>query len=124
MSSFQGTGHSRVSAGGILKSMSRSMNKVLVIEDEPALSKVIKNKLTAEGYAVSVLPNGVDVVPFLSQEKPAVVLLDLVMPKVDGFSVLKQLKADPSLQDIVVVVLSNLSQDTDVDEVLVKRGRV
>ena len=98
--------------------MSTSPKKVLILEDEPALNKVVSNKLRASGYEVLSLTDGTDAISFIKKKKPDLILLDLVMPKIDGFTVLKELKDDPELKDIVVIVLSNLSQDTDVDSVL------
>ena len=98
--------------------MSNSPQKVLILEDEPALNKVTSNKLRASGYEVLSLTDATDAISFIKKKKPDLILLDLVMPKTDGFTVLKRLKDDPELKDIVVIVLSNLSQDTDVDSVL------
>ncbi|MFT7507492.1 MAG: CheY-like chemotaxis protein [Acidimicrobiales bacterium] len=102
---------------GTLNNMKAS-KKILIIEDEKSLGKVASNKLQSEGFEVLVLPDGVDALEVIQSENPDLVLLDLIMPHVDGFTVLKTIKENPDLRDTKVIVLSNLSQDTDVDEIL------
>jgi DNA-binding response OmpR family regulator len=92
--------------------------KILIIEDEKALGKVASHKLEAEGFKVSVLSDGTNALETIVRQNPDLILLDLIMPSVDGFTVLKSIKEDSDLRGTKVIVLSNLSQDTDVDEVL------
>ena len=91
--------------------------KVLIIEDEKALRKVAASKLEAAGFAVSVLADGVDVIKMIIRNNPDLILLDLKLPHIDGFTLLKTIKENSDLCDTKVIVLSNLSQDTDIDEV-------
>lgn len=86
---------------------------VLIAEDEGALSGVLKSKLTRHGFIVEIAQDGVEAVEKIRTLKPAVVLLDLIMPNKNGFQVLEEVKADPSLASIPIVVFSNLNQEED-----------
>jgi CheY-like chemotaxis protein len=86
---------------------------VLVVEDDVFLVNVHKKKLAKEGFEVLVAGNGNEALSLARENKPDIILLDLIMPIKDGFQALKELKADPELKDIKVVVLSNLGQEED-----------
>lgn len=86
---------------------------VLVVEDDFFLVNVHKKKLAKEGLEVLVAGNGNEAMDLARKNKPDIILLDLIMPVKDGFQALKELKADPDLKDIKVVVLSNLGQEED-----------
>lgn len=88
--------------------------KILIIEDEEALSSVLKEKFEAEGYFVSVAKNGEDGLTTTDKVMPDIILLDLILPKLNGFQVLEALKADPDKKSIPVVVLSNLGEDDSI----------
>lgn len=88
--------------------------KVLIIEDEQYLSEMYKMKFESEGYKVVTANNGLVGLEKAQQEMPDVILLDLVMPKMDGYQVLEKLKADEKTKDIKVIVLSNLGQNDEV----------
>ncbi len=88
--------------------------KILIIEDEEALSSVLKEKFEAEGYFVSVAKNGEDGLMTTDKVMPDIILLDLILPKLNGFQVLEALKADPDKKSIPVVVLSNLGEDDSI----------
>lgn len=91
--------------------MADKAKKILIVEDEKAIAKALKLKLEHEGYEAVVNNSGAGVVDIIKKEKPALMLLDLVMPKVDGFAVLEKLKEEKI--HIPVIVLSNLSQEED-----------
>jgi CheY-like chemotaxis protein len=80
--------------------------KILLVDDTEFYRKTYSIKLTTEGYLVSAATNGVEALKAIATEKPDLVLLDLVMPVMDGFKVLQAIKADPNLQSIPVVVFS------------------
>lgn len=86
---------------------------IVIAEDEKAYGKVYVNKLTQEGIEVAWVSNGADVIPILLKRKPQLLVLDLIMPGMDGFNILKQIRQIPELQDLRVIVASNLSQDID-----------
>jgi DNA-binding response OmpR family regulator len=87
-----------------------SMN-ILVVEDERALSHALELKLQHEGFTVTVVTNGQECLDVADKQKFDVILLDLIMPLMDGFQVLEQLGKRPAMP--VVFVLSNLSQSED-----------
>lgn len=88
------------------------MKKILIAEDERPIANALFNKLTSEGFEPKMVINGQEALDALSKEKYDLILLDLMMPVVDGFVVLKKLK-DGNNQ-IPVIVLSNLGQENDV----------
>lgn len=90
------------------------MKKLLIVEDDLFLNKVYKKKLVDAGYEIETLPTGTGVIESLTKSRPDAILLDLIMPEVDGFQVLETLKDKPELASIPVIVLSNLGQDADV----------
>lgn len=90
---------------------------VLVIEDDPFYANIYKMKLKKEGILAEVAINGDDGLAIARKEHPALILTDLIMPGKDGFEVLRELKADPTLARIPVLVLSNLSQEEDIRRV-------
>jgi len=92
--------------------------KVLIAEDEGALAEVVKEEFKMAGYEVKVAENGEEAMEMLKKMHPDVLLLDLIMPKKDGMSVLSELKEDPELKDIPVIVLSNLAEDENIKKAL------
>lgn len=89
------------------------MTKILVAEDDAALLKVYQAKLSKVGFEVKVARDGDEVGLVLQDFTPDIILLDLVMPKKDGFDVLKELKESPKLKKIPVIVTTNLGQPED-----------
>jgi CheY-like chemotaxis protein len=89
------------------------MAKVLVVEDDHFLGTAYKAKLVKEGYDFRLATDGEEVMTVLADFMPDVILLDLVMPRKDGFAVLTDLKKDPRFKDIPVIVASNLGQQED-----------
>ncbi len=85
-------------------------------EDDTFFSKVFKSKLTEEGFDVLVAPNGAELLKEARKRKPDLIILDLIMPKMDGFTALGELKKDPDLKDIKVVISSTLEQQEDIDK--------
>lgn len=92
--------------------------KVAIIEDEEILLKVLKEKFEKSGFEVSTAADGEQAIEVVKGVKPDMVLLDLVLPKKDGYAVLTELKADPELRAIPVIVLSNLGQDEEIKRAL------
>ncbi|MDC4226773.1 MAG: response regulator [Candidatus Manganitrophus sp.] len=72
--------------------------KVLIVDDTEFYQKAYKNKLLSAGYITSVANNGVEALKALTTDKPDLILLDLMMPIMDGFKVLQTVKANPNLQ--------------------------
>ena len=91
---------------------------VLIVEDDPFYSSIYKTKVEKEGIRAVLVHDGAAAMKAIREKRPAVVVLDLIMPGKDGFQVLEELKADPAFKDLVVLVLSNLSQDEDIKRVM------
>jgi len=94
------------------------MKKILFIEDEAALQKTLGDVLSQEGYKVLGALNGEIGLNMAKTEKPELILLDLVLPKMHGFEVLKALKEDAETKDIPIIVLTNLESMGDVEKAL------
>ncbi|MGB0757020.1 MAG: response regulator transcription factor [Patescibacteria group bacterium] len=96
--------------------MADKKTKVLIVEDEETLSQMYSIKFEKEGYDVVTAGDGE--VGFISakQDKPDIILLDIILPKMDGFMVLEQLKNEESTKDMPVIMLTNLGQTEDVEK--------
>jgi len=94
------------------------MNNILIVEDEDFLIRALEDNLTAEGYTVDIAKNGEEALEKIGKKKPNLVLLDLLMPKKDGFYVLEEVKKNPEWKLIPVIVLSNLGGDADIKRAL------
>lgn len=92
------------------------MSKILLIEDDKFLRELIIQKLGKEGYDVAEAPEGEAGLLKMKEEKPDLVLLDLILPGIDGFEVLSRMKKDAVLASIPVIILSNLGQRDDVQK--------
>lgn len=92
--------------------------KVLVVEDEEILLTGLKEELESGGYTVQGASDGVEGLEKVKSFKPQLVLLDLLMPKMDGMEMLQKLKADSVTRDIPVVILTNLSDYEKISEAL------
>ena len=95
--------------------------KILVVEDEPSLVEALCNKLTKEGFAVIDARNGQTGLETALKEKPDLILLDLIMPIMDGLTMLQKLREDEWGKNVPVIILTNLSDDKKVMEA-VKQG--
>lgn len=91
---------------------------VLVVEDEDFLSKALEDNLKIEGYIVDIARDGNEAIEKIKKRKPDLILLDLLMPKTDGFYVLEEVKNNPKWKLIPVIVLSNLGDDTVIKRAL------
>lgn len=89
---------------------------VLLVEDDVFLSGIYQKKFEMEGFKVTTADNGEKAVVEAKKKKPDIVLLDVLLPKLDGFAVLEKLKADPEVKDVPVILLTNLGQKDDVEK--------
>lgn len=94
------------------------MAKILIIEDDSVLQKALSEYLIAEGFEVKQAGDGELGVQMALEEKPDLILLDLVLPKKDGYTVLKEVRADESSKRIPIVLLTNLGSISDVEKAL------
>lgn len=90
--------------------------KILLVEDEPILSNILRQRLEGENFRVIMARDGSEAVKFLREEKPDLILLDIILPKMSGFEVMEEMKEDPTIQSAPVVVVSNLGQSSDVEK--------
>jgi DNA-binding response OmpR family regulator len=97
--------------------------KILIIEDDKFLRELITRKLLEAGFETSEALDGEEGLKKIKEEKPELVLLDLILPGIDGFEVLSRMGEDPDLKSIPVIILSNLGQREDVERGL-KMGAV
>jgi DNA-binding response OmpR family regulator len=88
--------------------------KILIVEDEPMLSQVLADKFIEEGFEVQTAADGQEGLDKALAWKPDVTLLDIVMPRMDGMTMLHKLRAVPEGKDLSVILLTNLSDTEDV----------
>ncbi len=89
---------------------------VLLVEDDEFLANIYKTKFEMEGFKVSVALNGEAGLADVKKKCPDIVILDILLPKMDGFVVLEKLKADPETKHVPVILLTNLGQKDDVEK--------
>ncbi|MCK9345106.1 MAG: response regulator transcription factor [Candidatus Pacebacteria bacterium] len=94
--------------------MNENKKIILVVEDEEPLQLVLRDILTTEGYKVFEAKNGVEGLEIALHEHPHLILLDILMPKMDGLEMLKKLREDAWGKTASVIVLTNLSDNEDV----------
>ncbi len=88
----------------------------MIVEDDRFLSSLIKARLEKDGFSAMQAFDGEEAIQMLKQEKPSLVILDLIMPKVTGFEVLQTISITPGFENVPVVILSNLAQDSDIEK--------
>jgi DNA-binding response OmpR family regulator len=96
--------------------MAEHKYKITIVEDEPFLASMYSTKFELEGFSVVRAGDGVEGLAAIRAEKPDIVLLDVVMPKMDGFEVLTQLRADAATASLPVILLTNLGQRSDIEK--------
>jgi DNA-binding response OmpR family regulator len=96
--------------------MADEAKKVMLVEDDRFLSSLIKARLEKDGIVVQQAFDGDDAIKRLPDEKPDLVILDLIMPKTNGFDVLKAISMTPGIETTPVVIVSNLAQDSDIEK--------
>jgi twitching motility two-component system response regulator PilH len=89
------------------------MARILVVDDSPTDVQSLKSMLQKAGHMVSDVSSGEEAVKVVKTEKPDVVIMDVVMPGVNGFQATRSISKDPDTQHIPVIVVSSKSQDTD-----------
>lgn len=93
--------------------------RILLVEDEPLLVSLYKETFTEEQFVLDIAETGNDALEMVSRNRPDLVLLDILLPGMNGFEVLRKLKASLKTRDIPVIVLTNLgSEETDKDRQL------
>ena len=92
------------------------MAKIVFIEDEPALQKSLGDFLRSSGYEVMAALNGEDGVAMVQKEHPDLVLLDVILPRMDGIEVLHAIRNDPGIQATPVIILTNMETSETIEE--------
>ncbi len=88
--------------------------KILVVDDERHIVRLVEVNLTRAGYDVVSAYDGVEALEKVAEDIPDMIVLDVMMPRMDGFEVLKNLQADPRYKDIPVIMLTAKAQDADI----------
>jgi CheY-like chemotaxis protein len=94
------------------------MAKILIVEDDPLMSRMYQKIFKFEGYDVEMAGNGEEGLEKVKTAKPTLILLDIMMPKMNGLEVLGKLKGDEALKSIPVVMLTNLAGQSDAEKAL------
>ena len=90
------------------------VNKILIVDDEPSITVPLKFLMEQHQFAVMVVHSGEDALSAIEHFEPDLVLLDVMLPTVDGFQVCQHLKSDPKHQSIKVIFLSAMTRDLDI----------
>jgi CheY-like chemotaxis protein len=96
------------------------MSLILIVEDDPLIARMYQKIFTLEKYEVNTAGDGEVALEQVRKQKPALILLDVMMPKLNGLQVLEKLKSDPDTRDIPVIMLTNLASDKDAETALLK----
>jgi DNA-binding response OmpR family regulator len=89
-------------------------SKVLLVEDDPFLSNLLKVRLQKENVDVILARDGEEALKRIDEDRPGLVLLDLILPKKSGFEILEKTSTDPQLKDMPIIIISNLGQTSDI----------
>ncbi|OGY47626.1 MAG: hypothetical protein A2840_01240 [Candidatus Buchananbacteria bacterium RIFCSPHIGHO2_01_FULL_47_11b] len=92
------------------------MKNILVVEDDPDLSSLMEKKLTDEGFAVTVAQTGQEALDAIAARKPDFVLLDILLPDIDGLTVLNEIANKPETKNLPVIILSNLADQGSFEQ--------
>src|SRR3989338_11619795 len=98
--------------------MGNNGKKVIIIEDDEHISRIYEMKLAKEGLSTVVVRDGERAITIVAQEKPDIIVLDIMIPKKDGFEVIKEIKQNPDTAGIPIIILSNLGQKSYQDRAL------
>lgn len=89
------------------------MKKILIVEDDPMLVEIYSKKFELSGFEVFLASSGTEAISKAQEVHPDVILLDLVLPEIDGFGALKKIREDKSLDNTKIIISSNLSQEEE-----------
>ncbi len=103
-----------------LKIIITGMPKVFIVEDDPLMLRMYQKIFTFEKYDVETAADGEEALTKIALAKPTIIMLDVMMPKMNGLEVLDRLKADPNTKNIPVVMLTNLAGQQDAETALSK----
>lgn len=92
------------------------IKKILLVEDDPFLSDIYTTKIKEAGFEIDVTGDGDEVISKIKEKKPDLLLLDIVLPHLDGWEIAKQIKEDADLKNLKIIILSNLGQKSEVEK--------
>jgi len=92
------------------------MQKILVVDDDPYILMSLEFLMKKSGYEVMIARNGTEALELIESAKPALILLDIMMPDVDGYAICEHVKSTPGLADIIVVFLTAKTKASDVEK--------
>lgn len=95
--------------------MTEKISRVLLIEDDPDMIEAMRIRLEANNYAVVVARDGLEGLDKARTEKPDLIILDIMLPKMDGFKVCRMLKFDEKFKNIIIIILSAKVQKSDIE---------
>jgi CheY-like chemotaxis protein len=98
------------------KKSSISGKKILWVEDDKLLSTILSKKIETTGYTLLKANNGKEALKILESETPDIIMLDILLPEVSGFDILQQVKMNDKMRKIPVIMLSNMSKQSDIDK--------
>jgi twitching motility two-component system response regulator PilH len=87
--------------------------KIMVVDDSPTELKIMTEPFIPKGYNVITAMDGEEAIKMAEKEKPALIVLDVIMPKMNGFQVCRKIKTTPELKDIKILLLTNKNQESD-----------
>lgn len=90
------------------------MINILLVEDEQFLANLLKIRLEKEGFIIHHAADGQEALNLIKELKLDLILLDVILPKLSGFEILEAIRADSRLQDVPVIIISNLGQENDI----------
>lgn len=94
------------------------MKKILIVEDDPLIVKIYTTRLKADGYDVLSAENGEEGIKIAEESFPDLIILDVMMPRVDGFAVLERLRKNPSFKDTPILMYSNLNNEEEIERAI------
>jgi len=89
------------------------MNRILIVEDSRTALHLVQQELIAVGYEVLIATDGEEALRIACDERPSLVLLDVVLPKINGYQVCRRLKAEPGMENVPVIMLTSKNKDSD-----------
>ncbi|MEK7568920.1 MAG: response regulator [Patescibacteria group bacterium] len=102
----------------ILSNMNERKKKILIVEDDEDISRIYDIKFSHEGYDTILAKSGEEVLEKILNERPDLIMLDLMLPKKDGFMVIEEIKKNQEVKNTPILVISNLGQKSDEDRVI------
>ena len=98
--------------------MAKAGRRILLVDDDKFICHLYEFHLKSVGFEVEIAEDGVRAVKMIKSKKPDLILLDIIMPEKNGFEVLQEIKQDDEVKSVPVIILTNLSQKSDMEECL------